>query len=155
METRIISDSSQLVEVDLSCHSSLSKIMPGIIKFFVAKLTSVTLYATKLNPIQLEVIMDLLAGEHHSLKFLDLGGSNLSSISPSLISTSVNKNESVILHFCKLTSNQQTEILLEACRGTKLKYLDISGNGTNVSQELLDKALREIRNLKHDVFSQV
>ena len=154
METRIISDSSQLVEVDLSCHSSLYKIMPGIIKLFIKKLTSATLYATKLNPIQLEVIMDLLARERHSLKFLDIGGSNLSSISPSLISTSVNKIESVILHFCKLTASQQTEILLKACRGTKLKYLDISGNGTNVSIGLLNNAQREIRTLKHDIFSQ-
>merc|ERR1712137_1024075 len=101
METRIISDSSQLQEVDLSCHSSLSKIMPGILKFFVSKLTSVTLYATKLSANQLYVIMSLIAGEPHRLQFLDLGGSNLSSLSPSLISISVNKIESAILHFCK------------------------------------------------------
>ena len=154
MTTRFISESSQLLEANLSCHSSLSKVMPGTIKFFVAKLTSVTLYATKLNACQLYVLMSLLAGEPHCLQFLDLGGSNLSSISPSLISTSVNNIQSVILHFCKLTSSQQTEILLKACSGTELKYLDMSGNGGSVSLELLENSMREIRTVKHDLLSQ-
>ena len=154
METRISEDdSSPLHEVNLSCVSSLSKVMPQTIGRFVSKLTSATLYATKLNTNQLYAIMNLPAGEFNCLKFLDLGDSNLAFISPTLISSFVNKIESVILHFCKLTASQQTETLLRVCSGTVLKCLDLSGNGGNISQELLINASKEIRTLKHDLFS--
>jgi uncharacterized protein YjbI with pentapeptide repeats len=129
-----------LKEMNLVGNLSLAKIPQNLFARSVTKLTKITIYATKLTSTQINSLLSHIVNKPSDLKFLDLGGNNLSSISPTLMAQSVNKLETVILYLAKLSSDQQDTILKEALKGSKLKYLDLGGNMFGISKELLSDA---------------
>ena len=145
-------DYPRLREVNMSGVSALSKVDHLLLSSFVLSLSSATLYSTKLSPTQLIAILTRIINTNQplTLHHLDLGGSNFSSLSPSLISSAVNKIPSVTLFFTKLTTNQQVEILQQACSQSRLECLDISGNLRNIPPSLLSEAKNNIRDLVFD-----
>ena len=129
-----------LKEMNLVGNLSLAKIPQNLFARTVTKLTKITIYATKLTSTQIHSLLSHIVNKPSALKCLDLGGNNLSSISPTLMAQSVNKLETVILYLAKLSVEQQDTILKEALKETKWKYLDLGGNQFGISEELVKEA---------------
>ena len=135
---------TRLKDMNLVGNHSLANASEILLAGTVNKLIKVTIYATKLSRSQIQAILSHIEDKDSNLKALDLGGNNLSSIPSRLIASSINKLENATLYCSQLSINQQVEILLEALKDTKLKYLDLGGNQGRLPEELLKEVKKKI-----------
>jgi len=143
---------TNLHTINLVGLTNLAKLPdPHLLAGVVARLQQVTMYASKLTSSQLEaLLLNFITAQKLPLCHIDLGGSNFSAISPSLLAAAATRLESFTLYYCQLTTDQQVALLMAAVSSDhcRLRQLDLAGNNGRLPETLVLQARQRIPNIK-------
>ena len=115
-----------LTILDLSSND-LSIIEPKLLASVVNKLQFMIMKKCHLTPQQVEVVFTSTYTAS-SLKCLDIGHNDLSSVEPKLLAEAVTKIQEVSLNWARLSIPQIEVVLASLNKNTKLKKLSLRGN---------------------------
>ena len=128
----------------------LSLVEPALLARALTRLESVDLANTQLGSLQLETVLTAIATENSKLRILNLGGSDLSLVSPGLLARAVVGLEEVTLghrrswHHSCLAKEQVEEVLVHSLVARRLRRLDLGCVRGRVGEELVTRARQAI-----------
>jgi len=129
------------IDMHANQHTDLSNTHPQLLADALGKLRSVAIFKANLTKEQQDILMTKLI-EGSSIKNLNIGDTNLSSIDPHIFASAMSRVDTLGLYWTDLTREQLTSLLFKVVEGCRLTSINIFTDVTvdkNLAEQVTER----------------